>query len=324
MENCYDVVALGELLIDFTMNGTSAQGNPLFEANPGGAPCNALAILKKYGKTVGFIGKVGKDQFGDMLKKTLEETGIDTSGLVMDERFNTTLAFVHTAPDGDRSFSFYRKPGADMMLFKDEVNYALIDKTRIFHFGSLSMTDEAAREATKAAVAYAKEKGKLISFDPNLRPPLWSSMELAKAQMDYGIGQCDILKIADDEIRFMTGEEDIDKAIEILKAGRHFKLLLVTLGKAGSMAVYKDKKVYVKGFMQENTVDTTGAGDTFCGSILNYVLDHDIDALDEEALEEMLTLANAGASLITTKKGALRVMPEKAEIFALAGKAVRV
>lgn len=312
-----DVVALGELLIDFTESGESENGNLLLEANPGGAPCNALAILRKYGKEVGFIGKVGQDQFGQMLKKTLAEVGINTDGLVMDDSCNTTLAFVHTAPDGDRSFSFYRKPGADMMLAADEVNYEMIDRTKIFHFGSLSMTDTVVREATKAAIAYAKSKGKLISFDPNLRPPLWSSMELAKEQISYGISQCDIMKIADDEIRFMTGADDIDKSIDLLQKENNFKLLLVTLGKDGSIAVYKGKKVTVKGFIQEDTVDTTGAGDTFCGSILNYIIDHDIDALTEKNLIEMLTLANAGASLITTKKGALKVMPEKDEIYKL-------
>lgn len=316
-KNRMDVVALGELLIDFTESGESENGNLLLEANPGGAPCNALAILRKYGKEVGFIGKVGQDQFGQMLKKTLAEVGINTDGLVMDDSCNTTLAFVHTAPDGDRSFSFYRKPGADMMLTADEVKYEMIDRTIIFHFGSLSMTDTIVREATKAAIEYAKSKGKLISFDPNLRPPLWSSMELAKEQISYGISKCDILKIADDEIRFMTGEDDIDKAIDLLQKDNNIKLLLVTLGKDGSIAVYKGKKVMVKGFVQEDTVDTTGAGDTFCGSILNYIIDHDIDALTEKNLIEMLTLANAGASLITTKKGALRVMPEKDEIYKL-------
>ena len=319
-KNQIDVVALGELLIDFTENGESENGNPLLEVNPGGAPCNALAMLRKYGKEVGFIGKVGQDQFGQMLKKTLTEVGINTDGLVMDNTCNTTLAFVHTTADGDRSFSFYRKPGADMMLTADEVNYEMIDRTKIFHFGSLSMTDTVAREATKTAIKYAKSKGKLISFDPNLRPPLWSSMELAKEQISYGISQCDVLKIADDEIRFMTGEDDIDKAIQVLQKDSNFKLLLVTLGKDGSIAVYNGKKVTVKGFIQENTVDTTGAGDTFCGSILNYIIDHDIDTLTEENLTEMLTLANAGASLITTKKGALKVMPEKKEIFEIVGK----
>lgn len=318
MDKKYDVVAMGELLIDFTMNGKSEQGNPLFEANPGGAPCNVLAILKKYGKETGFIGKVGSDQFGQMLKGTLEEVGIDTAGLVMDAGYNTTLAFVHTAEDGDRTFSFYRKPGADMMLAEGEINYEMIDNTKIFHFGTLSMTDNPAREATKAAVAYAKAHGKLISFDPNLRPPLWKNLADAKEAIAYGLEIADIVKIADNEIEFMTGKSDMNEAIEVLTAQYDIKLLLVTLGKDGSVAIYNKERVFVPGFIQENTIETTGAGDTFGGSVLAYVCEHGIEHLTKDNLMQMLTLANAGASLITTRKGALRVMPEMSEILALA------
>ena len=318
MDKKYDVVAMGELLIDFTMNGKSEQGNPLFEANPGGAPCNVLAILKKYGKETGFIGKVGSDQFGQMLKGTLEEVGIDTAGLVMDAGYNTTLAFVHTAEDGDRTFSFYRKPGADMMLAEGEINYEMIDNTKIFHFGTLSMTDNPAREATKAAVAYAKAHGKLISFDPNLRPPLWGNLEDAKEAMDYGFKIADIVKIADNEIEFMTGKSDMSEAIDAFTAKYDIKLLLVTLGKDGSVAIYNKERVFVPGFIQENTIETTGAGDTFGGSVLAYVCEHGIENLTKENLTQMLTLANAGSSLITTRKGALRVMPQMSEILALA------
>lgn len=318
MDKKYDVVAMGELLINFTMNGKSEQGNPLFEANPGGAPCNVLAILKKYGKETGFIGKVGSDQFGQMLKGILEEVGIDTAGLVMDAGYNTTLAFVHTAEDGDRTFSFYRKPGADMMLAEGEINYEMIDNTKIFHFGTLSMTDNPAREATKAAVAYAKAHGKLISFDPNLRPPLWENLADAKEAIAYGLEIADIVKIADNEIEFMTGKSDMNEAIEVLTAQYDIKLLLVTLGKDGSVAIYNKERVFVPGFIQENTIETTGAGDTFGGSVLAYVCEHGIEHLTKDNLMQMLTLANAGASLITTRKGALRVMPEMSEILALA------
>lgn len=318
MDKKYDVVAMGELLIDFTMNGKSEQGNPLFEANPGGAPCNVLAILKKYGKETGFIGKVGSDQFGQMLKGTLEEVGIDTAGLVMDAGYNTTLAFVHTAEDGDRTFSFYRKPGADMMLAEGEINYEMIDNTKIFHFGTLSMTDNPAREATNAAVAYAKAHGKLISFDPNLRPPLWENLADAKEAIAYGLEIADIVKIADNEIEFMTGKSDMNEAIEVLTAQYDIKLLLVTLGKDGSVAIYNKERVFVPGFIQENTIETTGAGDTFGGSVLAYVCEHGIEHLTKDNLMQMLTLANAGASLITTRKGALRVMPQMSEILALA------
>lgn len=315
-----DVIALGELLIDFTMNGVSGQGNKLFEANPGGAPCNVLSILNNLGKKTAFIGKVGKDQFGSLLKDTLDEVGIGTKNLLMDENYNTTLAFVHTAPDGDRSFSFYRKPGADMMLNAEEVEEEEIKKASIFHFGSLSMTDEGVREATKKAIKIAKENGVLISFDPNLRPPLWDSLENAKEQIRFGLSQCDIVKIADDELRFLTGCEDLREGIKILREEFPITLVDVTLGKDGSRAYYKDMIVERAGFPQENTVDTTGAGDTFCGCILNYVLEHGLDHLTEENLGEMLTFANAAASLITIKKGAIRSMPKKEEILALIGK----
>ena len=319
MDKKYDVVAMGELLIDFTMNGKSEQGNPLFEANPGGAPCNVLAILKKYGKETGFIGKVGSDQFGQMLKGTLEEVGIDTAGLVMDAGYNTTLAFVHTAEDGDRTFSFYRKPGADMMLAEGEINYEMIDNTKIFHFGTLSMTDNPAREATKAAVAYAKAHGKLISFDPNLRPPLWENLADAKEAIAYGLEIADIVKIADNEIEFMTGKSDMNEAIEVLTAQYDIKLLLVTLGKDGSVAIYNKERVFVPGFIQENTIETTGAGDTFTGCMLNTVLEKGLSCLTKEDIRQMLLFANGGASLITTRRGALKVMPGKKEIEDLLG-----
>lgn len=310
----FDVISLGELLIDFTMNGKSEQNNNLFEANPGGGPCNVLSILKNLGKKTAFIGKVGKDQFGILLKSTLEELGIDTTNLIMDSETNTTLAFVHTADDGDRSFSFYRKPGADMMLKEEEIKEDLIKEGKIFHFGSLSMTDSEVKKATKKAIHIAKANNLLISFDPNLRPPLWKDLEDAKKEIKYGLSQCDILKIADNEIQFVTGLEDYDAGINMLIKEYEIPLILLTLGKNGSRAYYKGIKVEKPGFVQNNVVDTTGAGDTFCGSILNYILDHGLDHLTKEELEEMLTISNAAASLITTKKGALCVMPTKDEI----------
>ena len=210
MERLYDVTAMGEMLIDFTLNGQSEQGNHLFEACPGGAPCNVLAMLNKLGRKTAFIGKVGEDQFGRLLKGTIDELGIETKGLILDKEIHTTLAFVHTFPDGDREFSFYRKPGADMMLTEEEVDYDLIRQSRIFHFGTLSMTDEPVRSATKKALEVAKEAGCLITFDPNLRPPLWNSLDEAKKQMEYGFQYCDMLKISDNEIQFVSGKEDYD------------------------------------------------------------------------------------------------------------------
>lgn len=316
MAKKYDVIALGELLIDFTMNGQSEQGNNMFEACPGGAPCNVLALLNKMGKKTAFIGKVGKDQFGALLRDTITEAGIDASNLMVDENVNTTLAFVHTFPDGDREFSFYRNPGADMMLTADEVNPDVIKDTKIFHFGTLSMTHEGVREATKKAVETAKANGCLVSFDPNLRPPLWSSLDLAKEQMEYGFGKCDILKISDNEIQFVSGKEDYDEGIAYLQETYNIPLILLTMGKDGSRAYYKGMRVERPGFSVK-AIETTGAGDTFCGSSLNYLVDHDFENLTEEQLGEMLTFANAAAALVTTKKGAIKAMPVKEEVLEL-------
>lgn len=297
----YDVIALGELLVDFTNNGTSDQGNMLFEANPGGAPCNVLAMLAKLGKKTAFIGKVGNDMFGAMLKGTIERVGISSKELKVDKNVNTTLAFVHTFPDGDRAFSFYRNPGADMMLTEDEVDDTFVQSTKIFHFGTLSMTHENVRNATKKAVKAAKKNGSLISFDPNLREPLWESLEEAKKQMEYGFEQCDILKISDNEIQFITGIEDYDQGVLYLQNKYEIPLILLTMGKKGSRAYYKDFRIEEKGF-QVSTIETTGAGDTFCGCSLAYILEHDINNLTEDHLREMLIFANAGAALVTTKK----------------------
>ena len=313
----YDVVALGELLIDFTENGTSGQGNPIYEANPGGAPCNVLSMLTKLGHKTAFIGKVGQDIFGNRLKKTLDEVGIDTSNLVMDEEVRTTLAFVETFPDGDRDFSFYRNPGADMMLHEDEVQMELVKDTNIFHFGTLSMTHEEVRNATKKAIAAAKEAGAVISFDPNLREPLWKSLDDAKEQVAYGLSQCDVLKISDNEIQWFTGEEDYDAGIAKLRQQYDIPLIMLSMGKDGSRAYYKDLRVEVKPFIQDNTIETTGAGDTFGGCCLHYVLENGLHNLSKENLTEMLTFANAAASIITTRKGALRVMPEEKEVWEL-------
>ena len=314
-EKLYDVTALGELLIDFTENGTSSQGNPLMEANPGGAPCNVLAMLERLGKKTAFIGKVGKDMFGEQLKAAVEEVGIDTRNLIMDETVHTSLAFVHTYPDGDRDFSFYRDPGADMMLTKDDVQKDLIENSRIFHFGTLSSTHEGVREATRHAIDLAKEAGCIITFDPNLRPPLWKSLEDARKEIEYGMTKCDVLKISDNEVEFLFGTSDYDKGAALIREKYHIPLVLITMGKDGSRAYYKDLRVEAAPFLQENTIETTGAGDTFCASALNYVLEHGLENLTEDNLMELLTFANAAASLITTRKGALRVMPDRQEVL---------
>lgn len=315
----FDVVALGELLIDFTENGISSQGNPIFEANPGGAPCNVLAMLQKLGKKTAFIGKVGSDMFGSQLTETVKAAGIDVTGLVSDKSVSTTMAFVHTLPDGDREFSFVRDPGADMMLRKCEIDEEIIKSAKIFHFGTLSSTHEGVREATRYGVDIAKESGALISFDPNLRPPLWDSLDNAKKEIEYGLSKCDILKISDNEIEFMTGSTDYDKAVRELMEKYNIKLAFATLGKNGSRAYYGDMQAEFGGF-DVDTIETTGAGDTFCGSALNFILEHDINALTENDLKELLAFANAAAAIITTRRGALKVMPEKKEILELIGR----
>lgn len=317
----YDVTALGELLIDFTENGMSGQGNPIYEANPGGAPCNVLAMLTKLGRKTAFIGKVGHDIFGNRLKEILAETGIDISNLVMDEEARTTLAFVETFPDGDRDFSFYRNPGADMMLREEEVHKELLQDSTIFHFGTLSMTHEQVRCATKKAVETAKASGAVVSFDPNLREPLWKSLEDAKEQVAYGLSKCDFLKISDNEIQWFTGEEDFDAGIRKLKEQYAIPLIVLSMGKDGSRAYYKDLRVEAAPFLQEHTIETTGAGDTFGACCLHHILKYGLDGLDEDKLREMLTFANAAASIITTRKGALRVMPDVSEIQELIEKA---
>ena len=225
----YDVTALGELLIDFTENGISSQGNPVMEANPGGAPCNVLAMLNRLGHKAAFIGKIGQDMFGDQLEKALLEVGIETRGLKKDEEVHTTLAFVHTLEDGDREFSFYRKPGADMMLSCEDLDEDLIKNSTIFHYGSLSMTDEPCKSAQKKAVEIAEEAGCLMSFDPNLREPLWSSLDDAHREIEYGMQHCNILKISDNEIQWFTGKEDFDEGIAVIKEKYDIPLILLSM-----------------------------------------------------------------------------------------------
>ena len=311
----YDVVALGELLIDFTENGLSEQGNPLLEANPGGAPCNVLSMLQKLGDKTAFIGKVGNDGFGHLLTKAVQEQGINTTGLVYDNDVHTTLALVLKKENGDRDFAFYRNPGADMNLKEEEVDESLIASSSIFHFGTLSLTDESVKNATQKAVKVAKENGLTITFDPNLREPLWRSLEEAHKQVAWGLQQADVVKISDNEITWFTGMDNYDEGIAFLqKEYPNLKLICLSMGGDGSKAVYRDIHVAYPAFLQEATIETTGAGDTFCACMIHTVLENGIDHLDEEKLKEMLKFANAAASLVTTKKGALRVMPTKEEV----------
>ena len=314
----FDVVALGELLVDFTGSGSGAQGNPLFEADPGGAPCNVLAMLKKLGRSCAFVGKVGDDFFGRQLQAVTEAAGIDMSYLAVDRKVHTTLAFVQKLANGDRDFSFYRDPGADMMLTEEDLPLEVLANCRVFHFGTLSMTHEGVRRATCKAIDCAKAGGALVSFDPNLRPPLWEDLEEARVQIGYGLAHCDILKIADNELEFMTGETDFDKGAAILRERYpNIRLLNVTAGPEGSCSYYDRLRVFRPALKLGGTIETTGAGDTFCACVLHFVLERGLEGLTEEALGDMLTFANAAAYLVTTRQGALCSMPERGEIDAL-------
>ncbi len=312
----FDVVALGELLIDFTNNGMSGQGNPMFEANPGGAPCNVLSMLQNLGNNTAFIGKVGDDFFGRMLKERVEKQGICTEGLSFDKVVHTTLAFVNKLPNGDRDFSFYRNPGADIMISAADIENAkdIIGDTEVFHFGTLSMTDEPCKEATRLAVDTAKKSGAIITFDPNYREPLWDSTDSALKAMEYGFGVCDVLKISDNEVELFTGMKDVEAGAKKIQKDFDIPMVFATLGPNGSMALYKDRVVKKDGYRNPDTIETTGAGDTFCACAIDYVRRHGLNNLTDENLKDCLTFANAAASIITTRRGALSVMPSKEEV----------
>lgn len=316
----FDVAAVGELLIDFTENGTSEQGNPIMEACPGGAPANVLAMLSGLGHSTSFIGKVGRDIFGEQLRRALVEVGIDLSGLVTDERAHTTLAFVHTLPGGDRDFSFYRNPGADMMLSQEEVDADIISTSKIFYYGSLSMTSDPVRTAARYAIEVAEQNASVMAYDPNLRPPLWESLESAREQILWGMAHASVLKISDNEIQWLSGRQDYDEGIAWLRAQFDIPLVLLTLGCEGSRAYQGDLRVEVPGCCLEATIETTGAGDCFFGSALHYILEHGWHAYTADELTALLSWANAAAALVTTRKGALRVMPSAAEVEGLLAK----
>ena len=310
----YDVTALGELLIDFTENGTSAQGNPIMEANPGGAPCNVLAMLERLGKKTAFIGKVGKDMHGAFLKKTLEKEGIGVSNLIEDDSYFTTLAFVAIDENGEREFSFARKPGADTQLRADELNKDLLQNCKIFHFGSLSLTDQPAKDATLTAVKLAKEAGALISYDPNYRASLWSSEAAAAEAMKSMIPYADVMKVSDEESLLLTGEATYEAAADKL-LGMGPKLIAVTLGSEGVLMATKEKKECIAGFSVPS-VDTTGAGDSFWGGTLSAYLslEKPVESLTWEEIHHCAVCGNATAALCVQKRGGIPAIPAKEEV----------
>lgn len=318
MKKRYDVVALGELLIDFYESDVRKEHMPMYEVQPGGAPCNVLAMLSKLGYHTCFIGKVGNDIFGDLLIETLQSKSIDISSIKRDLVTPTTLAMIYKLKNGDRDFCFYRNPGADMMLCKNDINRNIIEETKIFHFGSLSMTNTTNYEATIWALEIAKQARCMISFDPNVRLKLWENEELAKKRIFEGMSYCHVFKISDDEIEWLTGYSDHDEAIQYIRSRYDIPLILVSMGNKGSRAWFKyyDKEFIVQAspFLRNDSIEMTGAGDTFCGCVLHGILRHGLEGIHETNLEEILNFANAAASIITTRKGALCVMPSFEEV----------
>ena len=302
----YDVVAMGELLIDFTCAGTDSEGYPTMAAHPGGAPANFLAALAKFGTSAAMLGKVGNDAFGRLLIGTLNQAGIGTSGIVVADDVFTTLAFVTLDETGNREFSFSRKPGADTCLRDDELDMSLIDHCRVFHFGSLSLTDEPARSATYKAVEYAKKAGKLITYDPNLRKPLWKSLEEARKQLIWGITQADVVKISDEEVEFLWGL-DAEAGAEYILQNFDVKLVFVTCGADGCFFKNTAASGHVPSLRGIRAVDTTGAGDIFGGSAVYKLLQigKTPETLNEAELREIVTFACASAGLSTTKPGGI-------------------
>jgi len=312
-----DVVAIGELLIDFTFKSADGEGYPTMEAHPGGAPANFLAALNRYGYQTAMLGKVGNDAFGRLLIATLQKAGIETRGMVVSDDVFTTLAFVTLDEAGDREFSFARKPGADTQIVFEEIDLSLIDAARALHFGTLSLTDEPARTATYKAVEYAKGKGKLITYDPNLRKPLWHSMEAAKEQMLWGLRHADVVKISDEEVEFLFGLNPEAGAEHILS---HYgvKLVFVTCGAAGCYFRNPVAAGHVPALSGITVVDTTGAGDIFGGSAVSQLLKQEKapEDLNEDQLRQIVHFACTAAGLSTTKPGGISSVPDLEAVLA--------
>ena len=313
----YDVIALGELLIDFATKSVDERGYPTFASNPGGAPPNFLAALAAFGCKTGLMGKVGNDSFGKMLINTLKDCGIGTEGMIVSDDVFTTLAFVTFDAKGDREFAFARKPGADMALTEDEVRYDLIDESRMFHFGTLSLTDEPARTATYRAVEYARSRGKIISCDPNLRLPLWKDPESAKEQMLWAIAHADVVKISDNEVEFLWGitpEEGAEKILREFGA----QLVYVTCGSEGCVFANRNGKGSVPALAGVKPVDTTGAGDIFGGSAAAGLIKSGKlpGELTVSELEEIVRFACTAAGLSTEKFGGISSVPTLEEVRA--------
>lgn len=317
-----DVVAIGETLIDFTVRSAGADGYPVLEAHPGGAPANFLCTLSKFGTETAFLTKAGNDAFGRKLRETLRENGVDVSGFLLDDTCFTTLAFVTLGEDGEREFSFARKPGADLMLHTEELDFGKIDCCSVFHFGTLSLTGEPARTATRTAVEYARKQGKLLSFDPNLRPPLWESLEEAREQILWGLSKADIVKISEEETAFLWGIS-AEKGAEKIYRDFGSRLVFVTCGAGG--CYYRNAKAsgYVPAHTELHAIDTTGAGDIFGGAAMWAFLQtgKQPEKLEPEDLQTITEFACAAAGVSVTRNGGIPSIPQKHEVMELLAKA---
>ena len=312
-----DVVALGELLIDFACLSTDGDGYPTMAAHPGGAPANFLAALTKFGANTALLGKVGTDTFGKLLTGTLQKAGIETRGLIATEDVFTTLAFVTFDEHGDREFAFSRKPGADTCISFEELDLSLIDECKVFHFGTLSLTDEPAAEATRKAIAYARSKGKLITYDPNLRKPLWKDLEFAKQQLIWGLHHADVVKISDEEVEFLFGL-GVQEGAEYILSNFGVKLVFVTCGAHGCWFQNKNARGHVPSLSGIKVIDTTGAGDIFGGSVVWKLLQSGKapQELTEEELQEAVRFACTSAGLSTTRSGGISSVPDYETVLA--------
>jgi fructokinase len=309
-ENMFDVTAMGELLVDFTYSGTTESGQRLFESNPGGAPANVLVTVSKLGGTAAFLGKVGQDEFGQSLRATLHEHSVDTSGLIETPDYNTTLAFVSLGQGGERQFTFYRKHGADVHLTAEEVNYRTIEDAKVFHFGSVSLTQDPVRTATLKAAEFAKREGKLVSFDPNLRPMLWESMEEARELTVKCLQFADVLKVSEEELAFLSGSSDISTGLQEVNQNYDIPLILVTLGERGSLVQFQGQVETVPA-SRVRAVDTTGAGDSFVGGMLYQLTQHgtELTSISMSDMVGFARFANAVGGLVATKRGAIPAIP---------------
>lgn len=311
----FDVIAIGELLIDFTLDRTQDDGYPVMAAHPGGSVANFLAPLAKYGKKTALMSKVGNDALGRQLAATVKAAGIDNRGVIITDDAFTTLAFVTRDANGEREFSFARKPGADTLLGLDDIDFSMIDAAKVLHFGCVCMTDEPARTTHYRVVEYARKAGKLVTFDPNLREPLWASLEDAKEQMCWGFSNADVVKISDNEVEFLFGV-CVEEGARILMEQYGVKLVFVTLGKDGCYYRNRNAAGRVPGVTDIRVLDTTGAGDIFGGSAVYGILEtgkRPEDLTDGE-LRRIANFACVAASLSTTKLGGISGVPELADV----------